>query len=90
MIPENKLAKEGVREFYIQVIDGSNNVLGDKSTISINNKTLIYSMLSSVNYTNSTIQKNELLQGKEFVKGNYTINIFDKTELLNSSMFILK
>ena len=90
MIPENKLAKEGVREFYIQVIDGSNNVLGEKATMSLDGKTLIYSMMSSVNYTNSTIQKNELLQGKDFVKGNYTINIFDKNELLNSSMFILK
>ncbi len=90
MIPENKLAKEGVREFYIQVIDGSNNVLGEKASITFDGKILVYSMLSSVNFTNSTIQKNELIQGKDFVKGNYTINIYDKFELLNSSMFILK
>jgi hypothetical protein len=90
MIPENKLAKEGVREFYIQVIDGANNVLGEKASITFDGKILVYSMLSSVNFTNSTIQKNELIQGKDFPKGNYTINIYDKFELLNSSMFILK
>ena len=90
MIPENKLAKEGLKEFYIQVIDGANNVLGEKASITFDGKILVYSMLSSVNFTNSTIQKNELIQGKDFVKGNYTINIYDKFELLNSSMFILK
>ncbi len=90
MIPENKLAKEGVREFYIQVIDGANNVLGEKASVNMDGKILIYSMISTVNYTNSTIQKNELIQGTDFPKGNYTINIFDKNELLNSSMFILK
>ncbi len=90
MIPENKLAKEGVREFYIQVIDDANNVLGDKASVTLNGKVLIYSFISSVNFTNSTIQKNEVIQGKNFVKGNYTINIYDKEDLLNSSMFILK
>lgn len=90
MIPENKLAKEGLREFYVQVIDGANNVIGDKGSVTLEGKILIYSFVSSVNYTNSTIQKNELIQGKDFVKGNYTINIYDKNELLNSSMFILK
>lgn len=90
MIPENKLAKEGLREFYVQVIDGANNVIGDKGMLTLEGKILIYSFVSSVNYTNSTIQKNELIQGKDFIKGNYTINIYDKNELLNSSMFILK
>lgn len=90
MIPENKLAKEGVRDFYIQVIDGANNVLGDKASITFEGKILIYSILSTVNFTNSTIQKNELLTGSDFVKGNYTINIYDKNELLNTSLLILK
>jgi uncharacterized protein YukE len=89
-IAENSLAKSGVREYYIQVIDAGNNVLGDKKSVTFNDKILTYSFLTKVKYDNNTVDINEELSGKDFPKGKYYINIFNKGELLSNSTFDLR
>ena len=89
-IAENKIAKSGDQIYYVQVIDADNNVLGEKKSISFGDKLLNYSFVSTVKYTNKTIEVSELLPGKDFPKGNYFINIFDEKELVNFSTFSLK
>ena len=74
----------------VQVIDADNNVLGEKKSITFGDKLLNYSFVSTVKYTNKTIEVSELLPGKNFPKGNYFINIFDEKELVNFSTFSLK
>lgn len=89
-IAENSLAKSGVREYYVQVIDAANNVLGDKKSITFNDKVLTYSFVSKVKYDNNTVDIYEELSGKDFAKGKYYINIFNKGELLSNSSFDLR
>ena len=89
-IAENKIAKSGDQIYYVQVIDADNNVLGEKKSITFGDKLLNYSFVSTVKYTNKTIEVSELLPGKDFPKGNYFINIFDQKELVNFSTFSLK
>lgn len=89
-IAENAIAKSGEREYYVQVIDASNNVLGDKKSITFNNKLLTYSFISKVKYNNNTVDIYEELAGNDFVKGKYYINIFSKGELVANSSFDLK
>jgi len=89
-IAENSLAKSGVREYYVQVIDAANNVLGDKKSITFNEKVLTYSFISKVKYENNTVDVYEELSGKDFAKGKYYINIFNKGELLSNSTFELR
>ena len=89
-IAENSLAKNGVREYYVQVIDAANNVLGDKKSVTFNDKLLTYSFISKVKYENNTVDVYEELSGKDFAKGKYYINIFNKGELLANSTFDLR
>jgi hypothetical protein len=89
-IAENALAKSGEREYYVQVIDANNNVLGDKKSVTFNDKLLTYSFISKVKYNNNTVDVYEELAGKDFEKGKYYINIFSKGELLANSTFDLK
>jgi myosin heavy subunit len=89
-IAENKIAKSGDKTYYVQVIDGKNNVLGDKATATFGDTNLTYSFTSIVKYENKTVEVSEQLPGKDFAKGTYFVNIFDKGEIVSKSSFTLR
>lgn len=89
-IAENSIAKSGDKDYYIQVIDSKNNVLGESKTITFGEKVLNYSFISSVKYENKTVQVSQDLAGKDFAKGMYSVNVFDKDVLVSSTNFTLK
>lgn len=89
-IAENKIAKSGDKNYYVQVIDSKSNVLGDKQTTSFGDKSLTFSFIANVKYENKTVQVSEDLPGKDFVKGTYFVNVFDKNELVSKTSFTLK
>ncbi|MFE3849237.1 hypothetical protein ACFX5D_14820 [Flavobacterium sp. LB3P45] len=89
-IAENQVAQSGTKSYYVQVIDSKNNVLGDKKTETFGDNTLTYSFVSNVNYENKTIDVTENLRGKDFPKGTYFVNIFDKDQLVSKTSFSLK
>ncbi|RYG27944.1 MAG: hypothetical protein EOO01_40580, partial [Chitinophagaceae bacterium] len=88
----NAIAKSGEKTYYVQIIDSKNNVLGDKKTETFGDQTLTYSFTTLVNYTNEAVNVCEFLdgKGKDFEKGNYFVNIFDKSELVSKTSFSLK
>lgn len=89
-IAENKIAKSGDKLYYVQVIDANNNVVGDKKTESFGPKSLTYSFTTNVKYENKTIDVSQDLPGKDFAKGVYIVNVFDKAELVSKSSFSLR
>ena len=89
-VAENKIAKSGDKTYYVQVIDSKNNVLGDKATISFGETSLTYSFTTRVKYENKTVEVSEQLPGKDFAKGTYFVNVFDKGELVSKSSFSLR
>lgn len=90
-IAENSVAKSGDKQYYVQIIDSKNNVLGDKKEIDLEGKTLAYSFISTVKYENSTVNVSENLPGKGFEAGTYFVNIFDtKGALVGKTSFSLR
>ena len=89
-IAENQIAKSGDKTYYVQVIDSKSNVLGDKKTQNFGDKTLSYSFATTVKYENKSVQVSENLPGKDFAKGSYFVNVFDKDVLVSKSTFDLK
>jgi uncharacterized protein (DUF3084 family) len=89
-INENKVAKQGDKTYYVQVIDSKNNVLGEKKTESFGANSLTYSFTSIVNYENKSVDVTQDLPGKDFAKGTYFVNVFDKGELVSKSSFSLR
>jgi len=89
-IAENQIAKSGNKEYYVQVIDSKNNVLGEKKTVNFDENSLTYSFISKVKYENKTVNVSEDLSGKDFAKGTYFVNVFDKNELVSKTSFSLK
>jgi len=89
-IAENSIAKSGDKTYYVQVIDSKSNVLGDKATMNFGSQSLTYSFTTTVKYENKTVQVSQDLPGKNFEKGTYFVNVFDKSELVSKSSFTLK
>ena len=89
-INENKVAKQGDKMYYVQVIDSKNNVLGEKKTESFGSNSLTYSFVTTVKYENKSVDVSQDLSGQNFEKGTYFVNVFDKGELVSKSSFTLK
>ena len=89
-IAENQIAKKGSREYYVQIIDSKNNVLGEKRTESFGDNSLTYSFKTTVKYENKSVNVSEDLPGKDFAKGTYFINVFDNDELVSKTSFSLR
>ena len=91
-IAANAVAKSGNKTYYVQIIDSKNNVLGDKKTQNFDDMTLTYSFTTTVAYDNKAVDVCEFLdgKGKDFEKGTYFVNIFDKSELVSKTSFSLR
>lgn len=86
----NEVAAAGNKMYYVQVIDSKNNVIGEKQTEVFGDYTLTYSFITNAIYENKNMQVTETLSGKDFAKGLYHVNLFDKDQLVATSTFNLR
>jgi hypothetical protein len=83
-------AKSGEKNYYIQIINAKNNVIGKRITEYFDNETLTYSLSKTINYNNQSQDCTIDFPYKDFEKGVYFINIFDRNDLVGRSSFTLK
>lgn len=92
-VTKNSLVQVGDKEFFIQVIDPKENVLGLNEQIQFEEQVLNYSLISKFNYESNNLDICEFVatRGEEkFEKGKYRVNVYDKGELVSNSEFTLK
>ncbi|AUC74983.1 hypothetical protein [Olleya sp. Bg11-27] len=92
-IPENKFAAKGKKELFIQILDPSNNVVGDRGVINVGEQSLIFSEQLVVDYENVSLQECvfiEPLPGEPFQKGSYFISIYHQNTLIGKTTMELK
>lgn len=89
MIAENDLIKATGKDFYIQIIDTKNNVLGAKNVEKFGNETLNYSASKKIKYQNKTIKVECEIPVANLQDGVLFINVFDKSKLILNSTVTL-
>jgi hypothetical protein len=89
IIAENNLIKSTSKDFYIQIIDSKNNVLGGKNVEKFGKETLNYSASRKVNYKNKTIKVECEIPVTDLQDGILFINVFDKSKLILNSAVTL-
>lgn len=89
-IASNEVAIAGEKIYYVQVIDPRSNVIGEKKTESFNGQSLTYSFITKANFQNKTLDINQTINGDDFAKGNYFVNVFDNGVLVGNSSFSLR
>jgi hypothetical protein len=83
-------AKAGEKTYYIQIINARNNVIGKRITEYFDNETLTYSFSKTINYDNHSQDCTVDFMYKDFEKGVYFVNVFDRNDLVGISSFTLK
>ena len=88
----NKLTERGDKELYVQVINPTNNLIGDKVSVNFEDAVLTYSGRNKVFYENDALDVCVLVdaQAGELVKGNYVVNLFSGPKMISNTQFELK
>lgn len=88
----NEIAESGDKLLFIQIINPQNNVLGEKSTVTFEDKILTYSATSNVYYDREELDVCVLVNASEedLVRGTYYINVFDGPRMVANSSIDLK
>lgn len=91
-LPQNALAPAGVQQFYVQVINPDNNVIGLKKKQQFDDQELTYSKIISFNYKGQELDICELIQANEddIVKGTYRANLYNGGIRVSSSELELR
>ena len=91
-IAENNIAPEEKSNFYIQIVDPNNNVLGEKIEEKVGEESIIFSKKINVDYNGQ--QVNACLDIKppsnqKFTKGSYFVSVYNKNNLVANTTFSL-
>jgi hypothetical protein len=90
MVIGNKLTNPVEKEYYVQIIDSKNNIMGDKLSKKFGPMILDYSYASKFKYVNENLEVNNDLELENLEKGTYFVNIFDRDQLALKTSFVLK
>ncbi len=89
-VPRNSLVGNGDKELFIQVLDPSDNVMGLNHQIEFEEQVLNYSLVSKFNYESANLDVCEFIDGEDFERGRYIVNVFNKSNLVSTTEFELK
>jgi regulator of replication initiation timing len=90
-VAKNIVVGPGDKELYVQVLDPNGVVLGTNEQVQFDNNVINYSIISKFNYENKNLNICEFIApNNEFVKGKYTVNVYNQKELISTSEFSLK
>ena len=93
-VPANTITEAGEKEFYIQVVSPTKEVVGGKFYMNDAEGNFVsISKISKFRYQNKIIKVCdyvEPLPGETFAEGNYAVNVFQGTKLISSSSILLK
>ncbi len=88
----NVISLKGDRMLYVQVINPNNNLLGEKGELVFDNGILNYSAVTKVFYENEELDVCTMINANkdDIIKGRYTVNVFDGSNLVATSIMELK
>lgn len=86
----SKISLATDKNYYIQVVDNKNNIIGKRERKDFGNMILEYSDLLTVMYFDKDIDVKADIQTYDLKKGIYRVYIFDEHELVTKSSFELK
>ncbi|HFG0566380.1 TPA: hypothetical protein ACGFUW_002158, partial [Flavobacterium psychrophilum] len=89
MVVGNKITKPCEKEYYVQIIDSKNNIIGEKNTKNFGVMILNYSYYSLVKFKNESLEVTAEITLENIKKGNYFVNVFDKYNLVSKTTFAL-
>lgn len=89
-VEANPDAKAEERKYYIQIVNGSNRVIGRRITEFFDDRSITYSLSKVIQYENKAVSIAQELLADDFEKGTYTVNVYERSRLVAKTTFTLK
>ncbi|MDI9311434.1 MAG: hypothetical protein QM535_14575 [Limnohabitans sp.] len=86
----SKFCKPCNKEYYVQIIDSKNNIVGERKSKKFGAMELDYSYVAPVMFKNESMEVSADLAMENVEKGTYWVNIFDNGNLISKTNFELK
>lgn len=86
----NKFTTPIEKEYYVQIINPSNNVIGNKLSKKFGPMILDYSYSSTFRFVDTNLDISTGLDLSNLEKGTYLVNVFDKDQIVLKSSFSLE
>ena len=78
------------KEYYIQIIDANNNVIGLRKNKKFGKADLTYSASYPLTFKNEPIEASTNIDLVDAEKGTYSVNIFDNDKIMSKASFVLR
>lgn len=86
----SKFCKPCNKEYYVQIIDSKNNIVGERKSKKFGSMELDYSYVAPVKFKNESMEVSADLAMENAEKGTYWVNIFDNGNLISKTTFELR
>lgn len=86
----SKIGKPCDKEYYVQIIDSKNNIVGERKSKRFGSMELDYSYVAPVKFKNESMEVSADLVMENVERGTYWVNIFDNGNLTSKTNFELK
>ncbi len=78
------------KDYYIQIIDANNNVIGERKTKRFGKSELTYSANYPLTFRNEPLLASTNVDMENAEKGTYLVNVFDNDKIMSKSTFVLR
>ncbi len=89
VIPQNFVVRASDRNYYIQVLDDKNNLIGDNVTETIDGEKVTYCHRTNIKYKNRAVKVSENIYIKDLKEGTYTIKVLDRKDVVSQTKVVL-
>ena len=89
-LSENAISQKGIKNYYVQIINPKNVVLGERKMKKFGNNELIYSFNENVNYQARKLEIIKNIPVKQLDKGSFKVIVYDDGNTVATTTFDLK
>ena len=89
-LSENAISQKGLKNYYVQIINPKNVVLGERKMKKFGNNELIYSFNENVNYQARKLEVIKNIPVKQLDKGSFKVIVYDDGNTVATTSFDLK
>lgn len=89
-LSENAISQKGIKNYYVQIINPKNVVIGERKMKKFGNNELIYSFYENVNYQARKLEVIKNITVKQLDKGTFKVIVYDDGNTVATTTFDLK
>jgi hypothetical protein len=88
-IPQNFVVRASDRNYYVQILDENNNLVGDNATEMVDGEKITYCYRTNIKYKNRAVKFSDNIFVKNLKEGTYTVKVLDRKDVVSQTKIVL-